>query len=103
MNKLIILIIVIFIISLIYILKFKETFQQCPVSPITEIDPRHPNCVSKCIHDYTWTIENRSNIAKILGNIKDDVTPAHLRTSNCYKCMRNFYHGIKKIRDNTCS
>ena len=78
MNKLIILMIIIFIISLIYILKFKETFQQCPVSPITEIDPRHPNCVSKCIHDYTWTIENRSNIAIILGNIKDDVTPAHL-------------------------
>ena len=35
-------------------------------------------------------------VTLLLGNIKDDVTPAHLRTSNCYKCMRNFYHGLKK-------
>lgn len=96
-------IIIILVISLIYILKFKETFQQCPVAPISDINPRHPNCLSKCIHDHTWTIQNRSNISKILGNLKDDVTAAHLRTSNCYKCIRNFYNGAKKIGDNRCT
>lgn len=96
-------IIIILVISLIYIVKFKETFQQCVVTPTSDIDPRHPNCLSKCIHDHTWTTENRSNISKMLGNLKDDVTSAHLRTSNCYKCLRNFYQGVKKIRENTCS
>lgn len=103
MNKLILPIIFILIISFIYIFKFKETFQQCAVTPSSDIDPRHPNCISKCINDHTWTIENRSNVSKILGNLKDNVTPAILRTSNCYKCIRNFYHGAKKIRENTCA
>lgn len=77
----------------------KETFQQ----QNADINPNHPNCVSKCIHDFTWTTENRPNVGKTVGNIQENISPAALQTSNCFKCIRNFYHGAKKIRDNTCN
>lgn len=97
--------IVIFVISILYIFKFKEYFtsQQCGNLNVSSIDPNHPNCISSCIHDYTWTDNNKTNFTKIIGNLKEDTNPEKLKASNCFKCVRNFYHGIKLINDNRCA
>ena len=109
MNKLLILSIVVLVLSIIYILKFRETFasQQCNNLDIDLIDPKHPDCISKCVHDYTWTEANISasdNISKKdkEGTLNDDAIMASLKTSGCFKCLRNFYHGIELIKENTC-
>ena len=107
MNKLLILSIVVLVLSIIYILKFRETFasQQCNNLDIDLIDPKHPDCISKCVHDYTWTKDNNrelGNFSKNSGDLNDDATMVSLKTSGCFKCLRNFYHGIELIKNNTC-
>lgn len=106
MNKLLILCVVVLLLSIVYIIKFRETFSspKCSDLDIYSINPNHPDCISKCIHDYTWTEDNiEGNFSKKSGDLNDKATSASLKTSNCFKCMRNFYHSIKLIKDNTCS
>ena len=108
MNKLLILCVVVLVLSIVYIIKFRETFSssQCSDLDIESINPTHPECMSRCIHDFTWTEDNiaaKGNFSKNSGDLNDDATMASLKTSNCFKCMRNFYHGIKLIKDNTCN
>ena len=105
MNKLIIAIVFISIISIVYILKFRETFisSKCSDVQIDSIDPTHPKCIEQCIDRYTWTDVNRPNTSRIIGELNDDGNYASLKTSNCFKCVRNFYHGLKLIKENKCN
>ena len=105
MNKLIIAIVFILLLSIVYILKFRETFtsSKCHNVQIDSVDPRHPNCYEKCIHKFTWTDENKKNFSNVSGELNDDASDVLLKTSNCYKCVRNFYHGLKLIKENKCN
>jgi len=42
------------------------------------------------------------NFSKNSGDLNDDATMVSLKTSGCFKCLRNFYHGIELIKNNTC-
>ena len=72
------------------------------LAPIT-VNPNLPECVGICINQHTNTSENigssGSSRNSVIGQLKTGHQPFHIRTSRCDQCIKNFYKGLKLMKD----
>lgn len=111
--KIVILVLIILNVFLFHLIlsnneSFQNPLEECSKGSTTDtssdINPKDPECVFKCINKYTYTDNNKTagDSDKTIGDFRDDKEMSEFYIDNCDVCIRNFYPSLQIIMESEC-
>jgi len=95
--------------------KEKEKKDKPNIQTVFNVCPENPDCVGICLNQFTWTEENMKDYyfddleeqQDFVGRLKTlnkdkEKTKNLIVTSQCYKCIKNFYPILNLLHENKC-